>query len=309
MSVSLSQMIKYVPLAIALLILGVGSLFIPWENVTPYLLKLRPESYVFILLAGIVYYLSRVVRYYFMLRVLNTPRPFIDTLIAYFVAQPASLVPGGEAYKTVTLKKHANVHMSNSLPIVFLQSFTESIGLVLLALVSTLWLHEYAFIILAVFSIYIIILILARTRRLALKHHSIINKLPFITVTKNKILSFINKNKVLLSGKNLVVLIATGLVPSLIAAFVLYYLAINIGVKLSFAEAVIALSIPAVLQNISFLPGGLGINEQSSIGILLIIGASLPAAVALTIMIRLVTLGLGILLGTITILLVRLISR
>jgi uncharacterized protein (TIRG00374 family) len=241
-----------------------------------------------------------------MLRALNSQRSFFDTLIAYFVAQPASLIPGGEAYKTITLKKHANVHISNGAPIVFLQALTESIGLILLALFSTIWLHQYAIIIVAIFIIYAIILILVRSRRLASRHHKIINKLPFITVTKQKIISFINKNKILLSGKSFVMLILSGLVPSLIAAYLLYDLANYIGVNLSFAEAVIALSIPAVLQNISFLPGGLGINEQSSVGILLILGASLPAAVALTIMIRLITLGLGILIGALTIAVVRL---
>lgn len=301
MSLSLKQLLTYTPLIIALLILAIGSLFIPWKSVTPYLLKLPAESYVLFLGVGILYYLARVVRYYYMLRALNSQRSFFDTLIAYLVAQPASLIPGGEAYKTITLKKHANVHISNSVPIVFLQAFTESIGLVLLALLSTIWLHQYAFIIVIIFVIYLSILVLVRTRRLASRHHKIINKLPFVSLTKHKIINFINKNKVLLSGKSLLILILSGLVPSLIAAYLLFDLANYIGVELTFAEAVIALSIPAVLQNISFLPGGLGINEQSSIGILLILGAGLPAAVALTIMIRLLTLGLGIFIGALAI--------
>lgn len=289
--------LKYLPLVVGCLILFVGSLFIPWKEVFPYLTKLSPATYIFIIVIGVVYYLARIIRYHYMLGVLNVPRPFRQTLLAYFVAQPATLVPGGDIYKTVTLKKHASIQFDHGVSVVFLQSYTESVGLVLLALISSLWLSQYALIIWVVMIIYIAVLVLVRTRRLASRQHKLINKIPLVNVTRQKIITFIDKNKTLLRGKSLAVLLITGMIPPLLASFLLLIVARDIGIQLSFYEAVIALSIPGVLQNISFLPGGLGINEQSSVGILVLFGATLASAVALTIVIRLVTLGLGIVLG------------
>jgi uncharacterized protein (TIRG00374 family) len=291
------EALKYLPLGIGLTILTVGSLFVPWHEVGPYLTKLSPSSYACIVILGVAFYLVRVTRYYYMLHVLRTPRSFWRTLIAYFEAQPVSLLPGGEVYRTLTLKKQVNVSLSNGIPIVFLQSLTENVGLVFLALTSAIILKQQPILIALAAMLYIVVFIVIRTRRTAEPSRRFLNRLPFVNLARNTFHRFVTKNKILLSGTSLIILLATGLVSSSIASLLLYIIASDMGTQLSIPQAVIAFSLPAVLQNVTFLPGGIGVNEQGSVGVLTLLGASLPSAIAITIIMRTVTLLFGVVLG------------
>lgn len=293
--------LKYLPLCIGLAILGIGAFFVPWHDVVPYFSQLNMVSYVSILGLGIAYYVARIIRYHYMLGVLGSPRPLLQTVLAYFVAQPVALLPAGEAYRVVTLNEHANVSKSKGLSVVFIQAFTENIAMVLLALVSALVLNQYVFIIVGLLLLYLVILVAVRTKRTVERSHRFINKLPFVNFARSKFHSFVHKNQTLLSGGSLVVLFVSGFASALIASSLLFIVANDIGVHIDFTQAIIAFVLPAVLQNVSFLPAGIGVNEQGSVGILVLLGAPLPAAVFLTLVMRFVTLVLGVIIGLISI--------
>lgn len=299
-------MLKYLPLTISALIIAVGSFFVPWHEVIPYLQRLSLSSYLLVVSLGTAYYLVRIMRYHYMLGILKAPRSFHRTVLAYFIAQPISLLPAGETYRMHTLKKHVNVPLSKGGPVVIIQSFTENLSLVLLALASAVVLKQQVLIVIAIIVAYLFILVLLRSRRAAEKSRKIINKLPFVNFARSKFRAFITKNKILLSGKRFFVLLASGFASSVIAIILLFVLASDMDIHITLVQAVIVFTLPTVLQNISFLPGGIGVNEQGSVGILLILGISLPAAVALTLLIRLVTLGWGVVLGVICMVIKRL---
>lgn len=293
----MKPLLRYAPLAVSLLIIVVGSMFVPWRDVLPYLARLTPFDYGVILSIGVIFYLTRIVRYHYMLNALDEPRSFRRTVVAYLEAQPISLLPGGEAFRTVTLKKQVDVPLSKGVSVVFLQSFTENVGLVILALISAVALKQQVVIIFALALVYVAILVLLRTRRTADRSRRMLNKLPFVNLAKTKFMKFIHRNRTLLSGWNLAVLLVSGMASTLIAAVLIFFVANEMNISLSYPEAVIAYALPMVLQNVTFLPGGIGVNEQGSVGILVVLGAAFPAAVALTIIIRLITLGLGVVLG------------
>lgn len=303
---ALMNVLKYAPLAFGLLLLCVGAFFVPWHDVVPYFSRLNFMSYISILALGVSYYVARIIRYYYMLGVLSEPRSLSRTVLAYFTAQPVSLLPGGEAYRVVTLNEHGDVPTSKGISVVFIQSFTENIAMILLALVSAVILNQYVLIIFGLLLLYLVIFVLVRARRTAEKSHRILNKLPFINFARSKYHSFILKNKTLLSGTSLVVLILSGFISTLIASTLLFIVANDIGIHLDFAHAVVAFTLPTVLQNISFLPGGIGVNEQGTVGVLALLGASVPAAVALTLIMRFVTLVLGVAIGLIALLIAKL---
>ena len=302
---TIKSTLKYAPLAFGLLLLIIGAFFVPWHDVTPYFSRLNAMSYISVLVLGIAYYAARIIRYYYMLGVLNESRSLSKTILAYFTAQPISLLPAGEAYRVVTLNEHGDVPKSKGLSIVFIQSFTENIAMILLALISAVILNQYVLIIFGLLLLYLAIFVLVRTRRITTHSHRLLNKLPFVNFARSKYHAFIVRNKTLLSGKSLVTLILSGFISTLIASLLLFIVANDIGIHIDFAHAVVAFTLPAVLQNISFLPGGIGVNEQGSVGILVLLGASVPAAVALTLIVRFVTLVLGVIIGLIALLIAK----
>lgn len=299
------KILKFVPLAIGLIILSIGALFVPWREVLPYFSRISPLSYAAIIVFGIAYYVARIVRYYYMLGVLNTKRSFMSTVMAYFTAQPIALLPAGEAYRVVTLNEHSNVPKTKGLSIVFIQSFTENIAMIILALVCATTQKSYFIVVLALLLLYFVLFFFVRTRRTADKSHRFLIKLPFVNFARSKFKLFIDRNRTLLSGKSLVVLILSGFVSTLIISMLLFIVANDMGVGIDFPHAVIAFTLPTVLQSVSFLPGGIGINEQGTVGLLVLFGSSLPAAVALTIVMRFVTLALGVIIGLICLLIAK----
>ncbi len=293
---------KYLPLSLGILILTVGSLFVPWKEVGPYLATIDLITGTTIVLLGIAFYFARVFRYGYMLRVLGKEMPFSKLAVAYFVSQPVSLLPAGEIYRSVMLKKHGNVPMVSGVPVVIVQSFTENIGLLVIALCGAIFLNTYLIAVVIVAILYALVLRSVHLNRETHKRGlKLISKLPFVNISKYKFFSFIEKNQTLLSGKTFFVLLFSSFISSFFAITALLLAANSFGVELSFVEAAIAYSIPLIIQNLTFLPGGLGVNEQSSVGVLVLIGVGLPAAVALTIVVRMITLVIGVVLGIIAI--------
>lgn len=296
----MSIILKYVPLGMGILIIVIGSFFVPWHEVTPYIRNMHFDTIIALLALGLAYYFSRIFRFGYILRTLGQPLPIGRLTIAYFVAQPVSLLPAGELYRSVMLKKHGNVSMSYGVPSVFMQSLTEGLGLVVIALISALILHRYIILVGVIAVIYIMLLVMIHRQNVR-KSHRLVNKLPIIDISHYRVRTFIKKIREVLSGSSLVVLILTSFISTFAATAALFIAAQSFGVEINFVQAIIAFALPMVLQAVTFLPGGLGVNEQGSVGILLLLDVSLAPAVAITLVVRFITLGLGLILGCIAI--------
>jgi uncharacterized protein (TIRG00374 family) len=287
---------RYGPLAVGLGILAVAAALVPWPKVLPYLGQLSPGAVALLLAGSAVYYLGRSARYWLMLRVLDTPAPFGRVAVACLVAQPVAVLPGGELYRSAMLKRYSGVSPRESVPSVFAQSLAETVGLLVIAIVGTIILQRYGVIVagigLGVVAMWAVI-------RWHNSHtsHRLVNKLPWVNVRHAQVKSFLDKNRRLLSGRNLWALVVAAFISTVAGVEIVYVAAGAVGVPLSPLQAAVAYAVPAVLEAVSFLPGGFGVNEQGSVGILTLFGTGLPAAVAITIITRLFTLGMGFVYG------------
>ena len=295
------KIFQYVPLTIGLAVLIIGAVFVPWHEVLPYFVQLTALDYGLILVLGLVFYLTRILRYSYILRTFEQPVSRRKIGLSYIIGQPISMIPGGEFYRSVLLKRHANVSMNNALPTVFIQSLTEGIGLVILALIGALIIGKYVIIVSLVAFFYMLVMLFIQVQNNGHRSHSLINRLPFINVSRRMIRIFFKKNKSALRGSSLLVLLATSFSSTIVLIVTIMLAAHAFDVELSVTEAMVAISLPLIIQYITFLPGGLGVNEQGSVGILLLMQVPLPAAVALTIVIRFVSLWFGLLLGVLAI--------
>jgi len=297
----LSAAFKYLPLAIAVSIIVVGAFFVPWKEVLPYIISMSPLALGAVIALAFVYYFGRILRYSFILRTLGQPTGLHRITLAYFVAQPMTLLPGGEAYRSVMLKKYGNVAIRDGLPSVFAQSLTENMGLIIIALIGAIVLNRHIVIVVGVGLVVGAIMALLHFYNIR-KSHKMINKLPTVDISHYRIKIFIDKNRELLRGGNLLILFVTSFISTFAGIGIVYVIASSFGADINVFQAAIAFTLPMILQYASFLPGGLGVNEHGSVGILLLLGGiALPAAVAITIVVRLMTLGFGIVMGYVAI--------
>jgi glycosyltransferase 2 family protein len=292
MRIAFKKLVRYLPLGLGLAILAVLVPLVPWPKVLPYLARLSPGALAVLVGCSALYYAGRILRYWLMLRLLGAPADFGRVALACLVAQPVAVLPGGELYRSAMLKRYANVSLRQGVPSVFAQSLAENVGLLAIALVGVVVLQRYGAVLLGLAAVFGAIWAYIRWQN-SHTSHRLVNKLPWVEVEYGQIKSFLVKNKALLTGRNLWLLVAAALVSTLAGVAMVWIAAGALGAPLNGLQAAIAYALPVMLEAVSFLPGGFGVHEQGSVGVLAFFGVGLPAAVAITIIVRLFTLGAG----------------
>jgi uncharacterized protein (TIRG00374 family) len=225
----------------------------------------------------------------------QSPR-FDQVALACMIAQPIAILPGGEFYRSTMFKKYANVALREGIPTVTAQSISEMIGLLIVALIGTALIRHYQEVVVIGAVIIAIVWAYIRWQRTH-RSHRVINWLPFVDISRRRLHSFLTKNRLLLSGQNFFILLFSSFISIGAGIAALYITAQAFGSHIDIFQASVAFVLPVILEMVTFLPGGLGVNEQGSVGILALFGVAVPMAVAITIMVRLFTLGMGFVYG------------
>ncbi|MBW4061025.1 flippase-like domain-containing protein [Candidatus Saccharibacteria bacterium] len=296
MTIKTSTLKRYIPLILGIALLVGAALYVPWDSVEPYLAKVSALNYSLLILLSVLYYFGRSLRYWLMLKMLHQTAPFKIVVLSCLAAQPIAVLPGGELYRGVMLKRYGNVNLSDSTASVFAQSLAESFGLIVIALIGAGILHRYelatASIAIVLFAMWIVINLYSGS-----KAHRVTNLLPGVNFHPSSVAAYLRRNRILLSGKNFGILLAASLVSTVAGIAMVITVIYGLGLHIGIAQAAMVYALPAVLEVVSFLPGGLGANEGTSVGLLLLFNFSLPEAIAVTILVRIFTLGIGFIFG------------
>lgn len=291
-----SKLLGFIPLVVGITILVISAAFVPWPKVLPYLSRLGPLEITGLMILSGFYYFGRALRYWLMLRMLGQPMSLGRVTLATLVAQPVAILPGGELYRSAMLKRYGNVDFKDGIPSVFAQSVAETVGLLIIAIIGAFFLHRYVGFVIVI-SFFFITLLAYIHRHNPRKSHKAINKLPKVNISFPRLKTFLHKNRILLTGTNFVQLLLISYIGTFAGIAIVWMTVAALGHSLSLFGASVSFALPLMIQSLSFLPGGIGVNEQGSVGILLLFGINLPLAVAATLIIRFFTLGTGFLFG------------
>lgn len=294
----LTKIGKYVPLIVGLLILLVIAVLAPWGQIEE-LLERVPVS-IFLALTGlsVLYYASKAIRFWYILRLLDIHAPFIPVLLLYLSGQPFSLLPAGELYRTILLKKHLGISASKSSPSVTIQGLVEAIVLLLLSIAGAFVIGRNQ-VAVGIVGLLLIALIVTLQRGWFVKSYSLVNNLPYVSVDETKFRRFIKSHQELLAPRSLSVLVVFSLIPVLAGVSILYLASRAIGFDIGYVHSMITYSLPVIVSGLSFIPGGFGVNEGGTIGMVQLFGASTAAAITIALLVRIFTLVAGLVYGVI----------
>lgn len=290
---------KYLPIGLSAVILAVIAFSVPWGEVWDKLSDFPIPALVALTVIGFGYYVGKGLRFWVMLRQLGVRKPFGSILLLYLAGQPLSIMPAGEIYRTALLQKQYGISISRTSPTVLMQGVVEGIVVLSVALVSTFLLGKYRLVVLAValmlaFGVWV----LKGTNQSG----KIVSKLPFVHLSRQKIQKFTEDNKMFLSRDKLPQLLLLSLIPELCGIAIVYIAASGLDLHLTLVQSAIAYSVPLAISAVSFLPGGLGASEGSTLGIIKLFGATTATATAVTLIIRVFTLGIGVAMGFVALL-------
>lgn len=293
-----SSFARYIPLLLGFMILGVIILIAPWAQIAELIEKIPLVTFLILASLSLVYYGSKTIRFWYILRLLGIQQPLPIVSLLYLSGQPFSLLPAGELYRTVLLKKHLGVSMSKSSPSVTIQGLVEAIVLLSFSIIGAFLIGQNQFLV-AVVGFFLLLLVVTLQRGWLSRMDGVITKLPYVSIDKEKYQKFIVSHQELLTPRALATLLLFSMVPVLSGVGILYISAQAIGFDISFIESLIGYSLPVIVSGLSFLPGGLGISEGGTIGLLQLFGATGAAAITIALLIRIFTLVTGLLYGLI----------
>lgn len=298
---------KYLPLLVGLIIVVVIAVLAPWSQIAKLLTHIKLTTLLELIALSMVYYSTKVVRFWIMLQQLGFKKSLKRVGLAYMSVQVMSQLPAGELYRTVALKRFTGIEPAKSSPTVTMQGLVEAVALIAFALSGAFILGRQR-VIVAMVAVLLIIILVSLRKGWFLGKANLLNKLPFVKINRAKYNRFVQAHQVFLKPANFAILVGLSFIAISAAILILYLSARAVGTPLTLAKTTIIYCLPVILSGLSFLPAGLGASESSSIGLLKLVDVATPAAIAITLLLRIFTLGAGLVYGLIFMLIAHLVG-
>ena len=294
-------------LAIGLAVVIVISLFSDLRAVGNDLLSFDWMLLPLILVGTIINYWLRWLKWDYYLRYLKLDRNIDRSTsgLIFTAGLVMSVTPGkmGEVLKSFLLRQRNGTAISRSAPIVLAERLTDGIAMLLLMGLG-LTLYPPArplFIVLVLLTIAGIVIV--QRQALALSIIRFVACLPFGQRVAPRLETIYTTTAQLLHWRILLVSTLISVVSWGFECVAFFFVLMGVGSDPSWLlllQATFIFAASTLFGLVSFLPGGLGASEVSSVGLLVaLVGLSASAATTATIVIRFCTLWFGVLLGVI----------
>lgn len=265
------------------------------------------QIYLISLLSALCGYVIRTIKWNYSLKQIGAIVPFKPSSEIFFIGTAFAITPGklGELIKSYYLKKHFNIEIFRTIPIIFADHLTTLLAwLIFIGFTFHAFLDSYGTFI--VYFVMIILLVVLIKNKIIVNYLiNIITNFRFSTKYRDRLLELYNSTYVLLKIKPLLITVILSLASSCTECFPLYLLLKSVGNQISLAESIFIIALSTIAGTLSLIPGGIGVLEGSVIGLLIFVGVDSSLAISISILERLVVLWFGVFIGLVILLLRR----
>lgn len=252
-------------------------------------------------------YLLRFSKWDYYLRNIGIKIKSVDSLAVFLSGLTMSLTPAklGEVLKPYLLKRLSDTEVSRSIPVVFAERVTDVLGLVILAGISSPAFKYRKEVLILVLVIVLTLITIIQSRRLCAKLLQMFKRVPLINQLSGNLTIAYESAYTLFRLKILVVAIVISVISWGFECLAVYFLLAGFGTDASMLLSTFVFSFSSLVGAVSMIPGGLGVVEGSFAGLLILSGIPKGIAAGATVIIRFCTLWFGVLIGLITMFLIR----
>lgn len=252
-----------------------------------------------ILGATLVNHALRFLKWDFYLRLLAVPLARRQSLLIFLAGLTMAITPGklGEVLKAFLVRDLVGTPVSLTASVVMAERLTDVAGLLLLAALGLTALPYGAALLGAVAGILVLALLALRSRRLGDAAPRLLEGRGPLARLAGPFRLFLGSGRTLLAPGALAFAVVLSVVSWFFECLALSVVLDGLDVTVSLRAATFVYAFASLAGAVSMIPGGLGIAEGSLAGLLVALGASLPDAVAATLLIRAATLWLAVGLG------------
>jgi uncharacterized protein (TIRG00374 family) len=289
---------RLLPFVVSLLLLGALASYAPWSDVIDVIGDFKPPAIIALIGLSALYYILKTIRFWYLLQAIGIYKPFGMVSLSYMSAQPVSLLPAGEVFRSHSLRRFTGVPVSKSIAQFTMQGLLEAASLGALMVVSALTLH-----VLRIPAIVLIVLvvgaIVAIQRGYLTSFIRGLNMLPLISINEKSVDRFNDQQREVVSKQWLPFLMLLSFAIELAGVAIAYISVTSVGGDINIYQAALLYVVPVIVGFITLLPGGFGASEQSAVGLLLLANIPLAHAVASTLIMRVSIVGLGFVYGVV----------
>jgi uncharacterized membrane protein YbhN (UPF0104 family) len=248
----------------------------------------------------------RFAKWQLYLRTLALEVPARDSLEIFLAGFALTVTPGkvGEVLKAYLLRQRFGVPMARTAPTVVAERATDLLALVALSLVGVGALAGGARLLWVAAGLVAVLVAAASSRRLAHAAIDVAARLPVVGSAAPKLREFYDATGVLLRPLPLVAATALSIAAWFAECAAFYFVLRGLpGVGVSLKLCTFIYSTMTIAGALSFLPGGLGVQEGGMVALLVSTahGLTSASAFAATFVTRLCTLWFAVLIGVIAV--------
>lgn len=253
-------------------------------------------------------YVIRFFKWQYYLRLLAIELPLLDSALIFFSGFALTVTPGkiGEVLKSYLLRESQGIAVARSAPIVLAERLTDLVSLLLLSLLgASVWMTaEHRYVVLVGFGLCAALLVGLAWHRLGHRVLDLMALLPPRRITAAlvpRLRTFYDAAHALLRPGPLLAATVLSLLAWFCECLALYLVARGAGVmSASLLLCTFIYALMTVAGALAFVPGGLGVTEGGMALLLAQLGGvARPTAVAVTLLIRVLTLWFAVLLGVV----------
>jgi len=286
------------------------SIYADIQDVTQAFKEFRWGYVPLILTLTLFNYLLRFYKWHYYLWNIGVKIKARDSLGIFLSGLSMSVTPAklGEVFKSYLLKRLNGTEISRSVPVVFAERATDVLGLLILAAISFPALQygkEVLVVLIAVPAFLLALIIAIQSRRLGNKLLRVVNSIPLVDRLSGGLRMTYDTFHTLFRFRTLIVATVVSVISWGFECLAMYFVLQGFGLSESVLLGTFVFSFSSLVGAVSMIPGGLIVAEGSSAGLLILAGISKEIAASATMIIRFCTLWFGVVVGLITLFLIK----
>ncbi len=270
-----------------------------WEKISA-LFRAFPLAVVpALLLLSLANYFARFLKWHYYLRTVTDKVKFAESFFVFHSALALSFSPGkvGDLIKSLFLKESHDLEIRKTAPIVLVERITDFTSLLLISIAGAFAYNYGRDATLAVSVFFLILIVVLSVPSLGKKIISLFGKFRFLLSALEPFETAYDTSAELLAPRRLVLMTLLSLLAWFFECLGFYIILINFKVQISLFGASFIYAFSTIIGAVTMAPAGIGFTEGSLTFLLIENGATKDAAVASTLLVRLVTLWFAVLVG------------
>jgi len=259
--------------------------------------NLTSMNYFYLLIAVVLWSsgnVVRIIRWHIFLKEIDDKVPFKSNIKYYLAGFAFILSPGrvGEVVRSPYLKRDYGIPISKTASIVFVERFYDLLGITVLLSIGLLFIEFEKSILLIPLTIIALAILIFKNKRFLTYIVGKTSRIKFLSMLNSNFEELYESAQKILKIKFLAAGIVLSTITYFLQALAVFYLVVGFGEIITLEQITVIFTSSQFVAALTMIPAGIGVFDGGMAGLLVLYDLDYDIAVAIIILIRLMSIGL-----------------